>query len=199
MLSANGLDSRNNCTGRARPCPLPCAMISEPYKRKNSLRLSGFNYAWPRIYFVTINSKGRRPMFDDERVASATINCLKELRRQLNFTVYVFCLMPDHFHALIGLGSSGKTLGTICGAFKSVSTRVHWQWHSGKLWHRQFYDHIIRNREDFDDTLNYIRMNPVRRGLVGRAEDWPYTERLDFLHLVAQTSGRAGTSPAPTN
>jgi len=69
-------------------------------------------------------------------------------------------------------------------------------WHNGKLWQRQYYDHIIRNREDFDETLNYIHLNPVRRGLVERAEDWPYTERLDYLHLVAKAmTARAGTAP----
>jgi REP element-mobilizing transposase RayT len=175
-------------------------MISEeqPYTRKNSLRLNGFDYAWPRIYFVTINAHSRRRIFNDERVASATVKCLKELRLQFRFNVYVFCLMPDHFHALIGPGTSAKTLGAICGGFKSLSTRAYWQWHDGKLWHRQFYDHILRNREDFEETLNYIRMNPVRRRLVQRAEAWPYTERLDYLHLVAQANDRAGTSPAPT-
>ena len=170
----------------------------ENHTRRNSLRLKGFDYSWLRIYFVTINAHNRRPIFADNRVASATIDCLKQLRTKLGFTVYIFCLMPDHFHALIGPGASMRTLGAICGTFKSLSTRAFWRWYDGKLWHRQFYDHIIRNRDDFDETLAYIRMNPVRRGLVERPEDWPYTERLDFLHLVAQASDRAGTSPAPT-
>jgi putative transposase len=51
----------------------------------------------------------------------------------------------------------------------------------GKLWQRQFFDHIIRNHQDFEETLEYIRMNPVRRGLVKNPGDWPYTERLDYL------------------
>jgi REP element-mobilizing transposase RayT len=44
-----------------------------------------------------------------------------------------------------------------------------------------FFDHIVRNQQDFEETLEYIRMNPVRRGLVKNPEDWPYTERLDYL------------------
>jgi len=169
------------------------------HTRRNSLRLRGFDYSWPRIYFVTINAANRRPIFNDSRVALATIDCLKQLRGKLGFTVYVFCLMPDHFHALIGPGASNQSLGRICGRFKSISTRRFWRWYDGKLWHRQFYDHIIRNRDDFDETLAYIRMNPLRRGLVVSPEDWPYTERLDYLHLVrAAMEGRAGTSPAPT-
>ena len=171
----------------------------DTHTRRNSLRLRGFDYSWPRIYFVTINTANRRPIFNDSRVALATIDCLKQLPEKLGFTVYVFCLMPDHFHALIGPGTSNKSLGGICGSFKSISTRSFWRWYDGKLWHRQFYDHIIRNRDDFDETLAYIRMNPVRRGLVTHSEDWPYTERLDYLHLVrAAMEERAGTSPAPT-
>ena len=172
----------------------------ETHTRRNSLRLNGFDYSWPRIYFVTINGYERRPVFKDDRVAYATIDCLKQLRLKLGFTVYVYCLMPDHFHALIGSGTSEKSLGQICGSFKSISTRRYWRWYDGKLWQRQFYDHIIRNRDDFDETLTYIRMNPVRRGLVARPEEWPYSERLDYLHLVhAAMAARAGTSPAPTD
>src|ERR1051326_8686544 len=171
----------------------------EAYTRRNSLRLPGFDYSWPRIYFVTINAFDRHPFFDDSPVAVATISCLKQLRKKFGFTVYISCLMPDHFHAMIGPGISQRPLGAICGGFKSLSTREFWHWHDGKLWHRQYYDHIIRNREDFEETLTYIRLNPVRRGLVEHAKDWPYTERLDYLHFVRQAvTGWAGTSPAPT-
>ena len=89
--------------------------------------------------------------------------------------------MPDHFHALIGLGDSGKSLGEICGAFKSISTRAYWRWHQGKLWQRQFFDHIVRNEKDFFETMEYIRQNPVRRGLVRAANEWGYAGAVDEL------------------
>ena len=151
------------------------------YSRKDSIRLKGFDYSWPRIYFVTIVAHDRQAKFLDERVAIATVDCLKKLRIEFRFNLYIYCPMPDHFHALIGPGESSRTLGGICGAFKSLSTRGHWKWHDGKLWQRQFFDHIVRNQQDFEETLEYIRMNPVRRGLVKNPEDWPYTERLDYL------------------
>ena len=154
---------------------------SKVYSRKDSLRLRGFDYSWPRIYFVTIVAQERQPKFLDERVASATVESLKKLRNDFRFNVYIYCLMPDHFHGLIGPGESGRTIGGLCGAFKSLSTREYWNWYDGKLWQRQFFDHITRNQQDFEETLEYIRMNPVRRGLVGNPEDWPYTERLDYL------------------
>jgi REP element-mobilizing transposase RayT len=89
--------------------------------------------------------------------------------------------MPDHLHALVGLGESGYSLSRVCGAFKSLSTRAYWKWYEGKLWQRQFFDHIIRNEEDDFETLEYIKMNPVRKKLVENWEEWPYTERVDYL------------------
>jgi putative transposase len=151
------------------------------YCRRDNVRLKRFDYSRPRVYFVTIVAQARRARFLDERVANATIESLRKLRNDFRFNVYIYCLMPDHFHGLIGPGEAGRTLGSLCGAFKSLSTREYWSWYDGKLWQRQFFDHIIRNYQDFEETLEYIRMNPVRRSLVTNPEDWPYTERLDYL------------------
>jgi REP element-mobilizing transposase RayT len=87
--------------------------------------------------------------------------------------------MPDHFHALVGVGDSGKSLGEICGAFKSLTTRIFWQQARGRLWQRQFFDHIIRNEEEFFETRDYILMNPVRKGLVETPEKWRYSGQVD--------------------
>ena len=178
---SNLLDS--TAPGRDKPCPYKLDSVRQMdernYTRRDSLRLRDFDYATRRVYFVTIVAAERRQIFHDMRVAQATVACLRELGRKLNFYVYTYCLMPDHFHALLGIGESGKSLSDICGAFKSLSTRAFWKWHKGKLWQRQFFDHIIRNEEDFFETIEYIKLNPVRKGLVESWEQWPYTGRLD--------------------
>jgi REP element-mobilizing transposase RayT len=117
----------------------------QPYSRRNSIRLSGFDYSSKRIYFVTIVVLDRRPAFHNPDLAKLTVVCLLELGKKLQFNIYGYCLMPDHLHALIGINESGKTLGGILGAFKSISNRVYWRFHEGRLWQRQFFDHIIRN------------------------------------------------------
>jgi REP element-mobilizing transposase RayT len=149
------------------------------YTRHDSLRLRTFDYGTRRIYFVTIVVLDRCNLFLDHHLAQATIDCLLNLKQQIKFNIYCYCLMPDHFHALIGIGESNKTLGEICGAFKSLSTRAYWQWYEGKLWQRQFFDHIIRNETDFYETMEYIKQNPVRKGLVKSAGEWLYTGEID--------------------
>ena len=149
---------------------------SQPYTRRNSLRLNGFDYASKRFYFVTLVTVQRRKVFLEPDIAQATLSCLAKLREDMHFRVYSYCLMPDHFHAILGLADSGKTLAEVCGAFKSLSTREYWRWHEGKLWQRQFFDHIIRNETDLNETLEYIELNPGREGLL----DWPYVGHLDI-------------------
>jgi putative transposase len=87
--------------------------------------------------------------------------------------------MPNHLHALIGIGDADRTLSQIVGSFKSVSTRIYWDRYQGRLWQRQFFDHIIRNESEHFETVEYVRLNPVRKGLVSNWEDWPYTGGLD--------------------
>ncbi|MEP7270931.1 MAG: transposase [Acidobacteriota bacterium] len=145
------------------------------YTRRDSLRLRGFDYSSRRIYFITIVTSERRELFLDERLARTTIQCLAELRKRMEFNLYCYCLMPDHLHALIGPGESRKTLGEVVGAFKSLSTRRHWEWYEGRLWQRQFFDHIMRNERAFEETRAYILQNPVRKGLVASAKEWPYS------------------------
>lgn len=112
--------------------------------------------------------------FTDQAVAQSTIEALLEVHRDYGFNLYSYTLMPDHFHALIGIGKTEMTLGRICGYFKSLSTRRFWRVGEGKLWQRQFFDHVIRNEVDFWETVDYIRNNPVKKNLCKRWEDWAY-------------------------
>ncbi|MCD9187507.1 MAG: transposase [Pyrinomonadaceae bacterium] len=142
--------------------------------RKNSLRLKGFDYSLSHSNFVTIVAENRQKIFDDKRITEASVEILLNLRKKYRFNLYSFCFMPDHFHALIGTGESKMTLGRICGDFKSLSTREFWRYYKGKMWQRQFFDHIIRNEIDFLETVEYIRENPVKANLVKVWTDWKY-------------------------
>ena len=142
--------------------------------RKNSLRLRNFDYK-SGAHFVTVVTRDREKFFTDHAFSMSTIDLLLNLREKYNFNLYSFCLMPDHCHGLIGIGKSGLTLGRIIGDFKSLSTRDFWKSHTGKLWQRQFFDHVIRNEQDFAEAIKYIRLNPVEAKLVEHWKDWEFT------------------------
>ncbi|MEZ5344787.1 MAG: transposase [Pyrinomonadaceae bacterium] len=152
-------------------------MINKTVTRKNSLRLRDFDYSSENVYFVTMVAKDRRKLFVQKKFSNEIIECLLNLRESMKFNMYGYCLMPDHFHGLIGKGESELSLGRICGAFKSLTTRIYWNFGEGKLWQRGYYDHIIRNEEDFFDCLKYTKENPSKANL----EDWEFVGRVDYL------------------
>ena len=43
------------------------------------------------------------------------------------------------------------------------------------LWQRRFWEHTIRNEDDFARHVDYIHFNPIKHGLVSRVRDWPYS------------------------
>ena len=86
--------------------------------------------------------------------------------------VDAFVIMPDHVHGILWLDGSRKdapTLGRVIGAFKAWVT-ISWRnYHRdanipclSHLWQRDYYEHVIRNDEDFDLTRAYILNNPLK-------------------------------------
>jgi len=56
----------------------------------------------------------------------------------------------------------------------------------GPLWQKRYYDHNVRSQQSFENKLAYMHRNPVRRGLVARAEDWRWSS---FRHYVMRAFG----------
>ena len=88
--------------------------------------------------------------------------------------------MPDHVHLLLTpltdeLGWP-YPLPRIMKLIKGTSARSVNQLlaTAGPVWQEESFDHVLRSDENFADTVEYIRQNPVRKGLVARAEDYPW-------------------------
>jgi putative transposase len=140
-------------------------------------RLADFDYASTDVaFFVTICARrGTRP-FTDERLASEVVASLEWLRAHRGTRIYAYCLMSDHLHLLLRLGSESMTLGTLLGTMKSFTTKKSWALgHTGALWQGRFYDHILRVNEDAPAIIVYIIENPVRKGLVEEASAYRWS------------------------
>ena len=54
-----------------------------------------------------------------------------------------------------------KDISTIIGSFKSSITKeIRNIYPEMTIWHRSYYDHIIRNMDDYNETWDYIQNNP---------------------------------------
>jgi REP element-mobilizing transposase RayT len=118
--------------------------------------------------------------------AEIVIGSLTWALEQSWFRILGFVVMPDHYHVNIGLGVR-KTLSQVMESIgKYTARRINkLLGQEGSFWEEGFYDHLIRNREDFGKILEYVHNNSVMAGLVESPEEWPYsTANPRYAHLV---------------
>jgi putative transposase len=77
--------------------------------------------------------------------------------------------MPDHVHLLINFPPSALSIQRVISSWKDWTAK-----NCDIVWQRDFFEHRIRQDESYREKADYILANPVRAGLVDRAEDWPY-------------------------
>jgi len=147
-------------------------------KRKNSLRLTGYDYGSSGIYFVTLCTQQRRRILSSVKDGKVELSKLGELvsRNWLSLPEWFshleldhFVIMPDHFHALIQLTDNGSSLGTVIGSFKSATSRLARSsglLYDDRLWQRGYYDRIVRSESALLDIRQYIDDNPIKWNFV---------------------------------
>ncbi len=142
-------------------------------KRKPN-RLNGFDYSENGAYFVTLCIKDRKPVLSDIIVGA---NCVRltdegkiveseiEKFNMIYDSVFVdnYVIMPNHIHLLIRIESDGRTqfaptLSRVIKQFKGAVTKKLGR----SIWQKSFYDHIIRDENDFLVRWQYIDDNPVK-------------------------------------
>jgi len=80
----------------------------------------------------------------------------------------LWLLMPDHVHGLLSLPSH-ESLAQVVGDWKRFTARRH------RLeWQANFFDHRIRSVAELEEKIRYVRLNPVRGGLIENEADWPW-------------------------
>ena len=141
--------------------------------RKN-VRLDRCNYIGLNFYFVTICGYRRQTVFLDATLATWIVSLLGSESTANSFFVHAYCLMPDHLHFLAEGIEPASNLRHFVKSFKIKSSRRFAQQTRRILWQQRFYEHILRSPESVETVASYIWMNPVRKELVAKPQDYPF-------------------------
>ena len=131
----------------------------------------------PVIIFLTVCSSQRRPILADESVHMVLRN-VWSASRQWNVGRYV--VMPDHIHLFCS--------PAVFDAESVVSWTTYWKRSASRmlkefqpLWQRDCWDTQLRGHESYSAKWAYVRENPVRAGLVHKADEWQFQGELNVL------------------
>ncbi len=148
--------------------------------KRKQIRIENYDYATPGAYFITICTANRQKIFwahrrgelcSPDNVWLSDIGVVVDKEIQKISTVYEtvdvdkYCIMPDHIHLLLVIkaGTDGRTqfaptISRVVKQFKGALTKQIGR----PIWQKSFYEHGIRNQQDYDEIWEYIENNPLK-------------------------------------
>ena len=146
-------------------------------KKRKTPRYQSFDYKSVGVYFITICTQNRRCILS-RIVGTGVLDCPQiELTqygeiadkyiKQLNdfyehLSVEKYVIMPNHIHFLLWVKENKNKTDSVCSQFVSTFKRFCNQEYGENIWQARFNDHIIRNRDDYEEHVKYIYENPIR-------------------------------------
>ena len=149
-----------------------------PNRKAN--RLTEYDYSTPNAYFITVCTQNRKNLF--WTAAGAVVCCpeniplsslgmmVKQVIHDIpmhypTITVDHAVIMPNHVHLLLQINTdingrpmAAPTISTVINQTKGVISKKA----GFSVWQKGFYDHVIRNDNDYRDIWNYIERNPSK-------------------------------------
>ncbi len=138
------------------------------------------------IFFITTCTHGRKYILDNARIANILVEEWCGALNRHGWLIGRYVIMPDHVHFFCankqGIDEPGqKDLSKFVQQWKKwTSKRIYREnqleirGDKPPLWQKEYFDHLLRSEESYIRKWEYVRENPVRKGLVKKSEDWPW-------------------------
>lgn len=144
-------------------------------------------------YFFTLVTHNRRSILCESANIALLRDSFRRVIQKHPFVIEAISILPNHLHCIWTLPKGDADFSTRWRLIKSwFSRNCHIRYH-GKIsasrqskgekaiWQRRFWEHLIRDEEDFNRHVDYIHYNPVHHGLVLAPKDWQYSSFHRFV------------------
>jgi putative transposase len=145
------------------------------------------DYTQGASYFFTLVTFRRVRFFKDENAIACLRNAFKDEMARRPFVIDAIVILPDHIHSVWTLPKEDADYSMRWRNIKrsftqqvAISERPNVfasRRHKGEqaIWQRRFWEHRIRDEQDFSHHIEYIHYNPVKHGYAKRPIDWAHS------------------------
>ena len=151
-------------------------------------------------YHVINRGNGRARVFHGEADYREFVKLMAAACDRLPMRLLAYCLMPNHVHLVLWPREDGE-LSRWMQWLMTTQVRRHHRRHGsdGHLWQGRFKAFPIQRDAHLLSVLRYVERNPLRAGLVARAEDWPWSSlgAWEPADAAAPAADRSDPAPAP--
>jgi len=142
-------------------------------------------------YFFTVNCAQRKNntlLIDHVEQLRESIRVVKQRHP---FIIDAIVILPEHLHCIWTLPDGDANFSKRWSLIKSNFSRgiPKGEMRSDSrikrgergIWQRRYWEHLIRDEQDFERHVDYIHWNPMKHGLVKSVKDWPYSSFQKFV------------------
>jgi putative transposase len=143
-------------------------------------------------YFFTVNLLQRHGNDLLTRNIDALRESVRTARKSHPFMIHAWVVLPEHLHCVIELPQGDADFATRwrlikIGVSKAIPRTERLSAARARrgergIWQRRYWEHLIRDEQDYRAHMDYVHINPVKHGWAERPADWPFST---FHRLVA--------------
>jgi putative transposase len=133
------------------------------------------------IYHIIMRGINRQTIFEDEEDGAYFLQTLRRYKEQSGYSIYAYCLMGNHVHLLLKIGTEPleQVMRRLCGSY------VYWYNNKyqriGNLFQDRFKSEPVEDDPYFLTVQRYIHQNPVKAGLVKHIEDYKWSSFHEYV------------------
>ncbi|MEO0967048.1 MAG: transposase [Cyanobacteria bacterium J06639_18] len=146
-------------------------------------------------YFFTQVTYQRYPWLCTENARQILRVSINKVRQTYPFKIEALVLLPDHLHCIWTLPPEDSNYATRWRMIKTFVSKNYVnklpsdlkittsreKRKESNLWQRRFWEHLIRDENDFINHCNYIHFNPVKHGLCQTPTEWEFSSIHRFI------------------
>ena len=125
------------------------------------------------LHFITFSCYRRQPLLAGRQAMHLFECALERSRVRYGFYVTGYVVMPEHVHLLMSEPERGTLASAVQAIKQSVARKLIGD--NEHFWQARYYDFNVWTARKRIEKLRYIHRNPVKRGLVDKPEDWPWS------------------------
>jgi putative transposase len=148
-------------------------------------------------FFFTAVTYNRQPILTSQAARTILRLAWNTVTEDFPFVTDAICLLPNHIHCIWTLPEGDVNYAIRWAEIKKRFTKAyHRQMGNGEqstasrlkrgeaaVWQRRFWEHTIRDLDDYYRHLDYIHYNPVKHGLVEAVDDWEWSSFHWYVRL----------------
>lgn len=139
--------------------------------------------------FFTVVTHRRRYLFDQPQAREILREVIQRVRQSHPFVIDGWVLLYEHMHCIWTLPAGDDDFSRRWSLIKSGFSKnagalyrlsespgdSRAKRRETDIWQRRFWEHRIRDDDDYRAHMDYLHFNPVKHGLVKRVRDWPFS------------------------